>query len=288
MDKIKKIISPIKNDMDIFENELKNIVLSCDNFLKDDLMNFMFSTQKRLRPILTLLFSKILNIQSEIVLKIMLAQEIFHSASLIHDDIIDEAELRRNQKTFYSKYNSKIAVLEGDLLLSLGLKILSQTNIEILKIFSDKILNTIQGELEQNSNLNKITDEKTYINKNFNKTGNLFLCGLEALFTLGEFDFKLKENLKNFLINYSIAFQLKNDIKDFKQDYKNGNYTLIMLYFLKENNIEDLNKKDISKYIDEAKIKLEEYKKTAQDYIKMLNSKYQIILLEIIKTTLEN
>ena len=150
-------IKSIKNEMDTFELELKKIINSQDNFLKDDLEKFMFSNQKRLRPIFVFLFSKILNIQSPLVLKIALALELLHSATLVHDDIIDEEKIRRLNPTFYAKYGSKLAVLEGDLLLSMALDILSDTSLDILKIFSKKIKMTVLGEIEQNSNLgNKI------------------------------------------------------------------------------------------------------------------------------------
>ena len=132
---MEKIISPIKNEINIFEQELKKIILTEDNFLCKDLYEFIFTNPKRLRPILIFLLSKVLKIENNNVLKIALATELIHNASLIHDDIIDEEETRRNIRTFHNKFNSKIAVLEGDLLLSFALDILSDTSLEILKIF---------------------------------------------------------------------------------------------------------------------------------------------------------
>ncbi len=279
MDKIQEIISPIKNEIDIFEENLKNIILSSDNFLRDDVFNFMFSNPKRLRPVLIFLFSKILNINSPIVLKIALVSELIHSASLIHDDIIDEAQLRRNFPTLYTKYGSKIAVLEGDYLLSCALELLSQTTLEISKIYSGKIKLTILGELEQDKNLYQETTIEKYIEKTFNKTGNIFIAGLEALFTLS----KRNNALYNFMKNYSIYFQLKNDIKDLASDKNNGNYTLVMLYFLKDYKIEDLNSVNLEKYIQKANEKIKLYKENALISLSAVqNSKYKDALLKII------
>ena len=279
MDKIREIISPIKTDIDIFEESLRNIISSCDNFLREDVTDFMFSGSKRLRPILIFLFAKILNINSPVVQKIALVSELIHSASLIHDDIIDEAQMRRNFPTLYMKYGSKIAVLEGDFLLSCALEILSQTTLEISKIYSNKIKLTILGELEQDKNLFQEISIDKYIEKTYNKTGNIFMAGLEALFSIS----KRNEALYSFIKNYSIYFQLQNDMKDIDSDRNHGNYTLVMLYFLKDYKIDDLGNVNLDKYITKAKEKIKLYKENALLSLSGIqNSKYKDSLLKII------
>ena len=283
MDNLKDIIYPIKDDIDIFETNLKNIILNCDNFLRDDIVRFMFNNPKRLRPIFIFLFSKILNISSPLVLKIALISELIHNASLIHDDIIDEADFRRDYPALHSKYGAKIAVLEGDLLLSLALSLLSQTNCEISKIYSEKIKLTILGELKQNENLYKEITIENYIEKTFNKTGNLFMAGLEALFSLST----KNDALFNFMKNFSIYFQLKNDIKGIIADRKNGNYTLVMLYFLKDYKIEDLNNVNLEKYIEKANEKIKIYRENALISLNSIqNSRYKDALLKLIESEL--
>ena len=278
-DKIQEIIAPISTEIDIFEKNLKNIIESYDVFLREDIMHFMFGNSKRLRPIFIFLFSKILNVNSSLVQKIALISELIHSASLIHDDIIDEADMRRNYPTLHAKYGVKVAVLEGDLLLSIALGLLSETNQEISKIYSQRIKLTILGEMEQDENLFKEITIDKYIEKTFNKTGNLFMAGLEALFSLS----KRNEPLFNFMKNYSIYFQLQNDIKDIVSDRKNGNYTLVMLYFLKDYKIEDINNADFDKYIKKANEKIKLYKENALLSLNLIqNSKYKDALLKII------
>lgn len=279
MDNLQDIISPIKDDLNIFENNLKNIIQDCNNFLLEDMMNFMFTNPKRLRPIFIFLFSKILNINTPLVQKIALVSELIHSASLIHDDIIDEADMRRNYPSLHIKFGTKKAILEGDLLLSQALSVLSETTLEIAKIYSDKIKLTISGEIEQNENLYKEMSFDEYINKTFNKTGNLFMAGLEALFSIAG----RNEALYNFMKNYSIYFQLKNDIKGINPDKNLGNYTLVMLYFLKDYKIEDFNNTDIEKYILKAKEKISFFKGQALYSLNLIpNSKYKDSLLKII------
>ena len=92
----KKNLLVINDELNSFEIELKNIVNNKKNFLTDKLNSFLFDNPKRLRPIFIFLFAKILKINSDIVEKIALATELIHSASLIHDDILDE-DIKRRQ-----------------------------------------------------------------------------------------------------------------------------------------------------------------------------------------------
>ena len=294
--KIKEIVPILADDLDFFENELRKIINQSNDFLKDDLNLFMFSNSKRLRPIFTLLFAQILNISDfKTVINICLAVEILHNASLIHDDILDNEKLRRNNPTFFEKYGAKIAVLEGDLLLSMALNVLSDTNLEILKIFSDKIQKTLDGEIQQNATINKLTDENQYIKKTFNKTGNLFLAGLESLFTLKKIDDSIKSNLINFMQNYAIAFQIKNDTDNIKDknstDIKNGNYTLPVLYFCNEYgyNIPDCKNQCFQKCIKKANKKVAEYKNLALSYLENTeNTIYKETLINLCNQTLRS
>lgn len=284
------MLAPIKKDLENFEISLKKILEADDNFLKNDLISFMTSSAKRLRPVLVFLFSKILDIKDDAVLNIALISELIHSATLLHDDILDEEELRRNHPTFYKKYGSKLAVLEGDLLLSMALELISKTNIDILKIYSDKIKQTLSGELKQNSKLNTIIDEKNYLDKTYSKTANLFLAGLEALFCLKEINQKTRNNLINFTKNFSIAFQIKNDTNDIISDIKNGNYTLVVLYFLQENSIEELNiNSNFEKYTKMALDKVDYYKNLAINYLNDIDeSIYKKSLIALSNAALGN
>ena len=278
--------SYIKNEIELFEEELKKIISSSNNFLNEDIYNFIFSSAKRLRVRFIFLFAKILKINDNKVFDIALATELFHSASLVHDDIIDCDKLRRKIQTFNYKYNSKIAVLVGDMLLSLALKSLANTNNAILKIFSNRIFKTLEGEIEQNNSNNSIPTFENYINKTFNKTGNLFLSGVESLFELDKTNIEQKENILNFLKNYSIAFQINNDIKNFKidnSDFKNGNYTLPMIYLKLENGSID----DIEKYSSLAYQKVVEYKNIALSFLnKLEKNKYIDEIIDLTEKSL--
>jgi len=290
--RLETALFPICDDLKRFEEKLKNKIIDNDCFLKEDILKFMFQNPKRLRPIFIYLFSKILEVNNqEMTDNIALATEIIHSASLIHDDIIDEEELRRNNPTFYSKFGSKIAVLEGDYLLSLALDVLSCTNLKILNIFSNRIKKTILGELEQNVNIDKIMSFELYFEKTLEKTGNLFFAGLESLFVLKEQE---NEDLMEFLRNYTFAFQLKNDIDDILKndlnDIKNGNYTLPVIYFCMNNSINDLSKltkQQLEKYIAISLEEVEKHKNIALGRLKSIQETiYKRALVELCEATL--
>ena len=295
-EKIKKIVLPIKNNLEIFEKKLNDIIEENSNPLNNHLHKFMFQNAKRLRAIFVFLFAEILNIKDEIIFDIALLSELIHSASLVHDDIIDESNKRRNIETFNSKFNSKIAVLEGDLLLAIALEVLSKTNLEIVNIYSKRIKKTILGEINQNISSN--IDINTYLDKTFNKTGNLFVVGLEALFSLKKQDEILKQNLLDFIKNYSMAFQLKNDISDIKSkkfsDAKHKNYTLPLILFAIENkiNLMDFEKYlsfDFNKYILQSEQYLEQYTKKALKNIQQIeNNCYKQALIELTQYTLRS
>ena len=119
-----------------------------------------------------------------------------------------------------------------------------------------------------NEFIEQIPNIDIYLNKTFNKTGNLFFAGLESLYTIENINDKTKKILNSFLKNYVLAFQIKNDIDNFENDssdVKNGNYTLPVIYFFMENNTAKFNQKsaDFKKYINKSLEKIEKLKRNA-------------------------
>ena len=124
--------------------------------------------------------------------------------------------------------------------------------------------------INQNENLNNLTNIETYLNKTYAKTANLFIVGLEALFSLS----RENKNLLSFIENYALAFQIKNDIDNFKSnksDIKNGNYTLPMLYSSLEKSLD---------FVENLKIK------ALKELNSIENSIYKTSLIELAKYTL--
>lgn len=292
-EKIKKIISPIEFELNNFEKKLELLTCKQSNFLKNDLNKFLFQNPKRLRVIFVYLVAKILKIEKD-VSNIAIALELIHSASLLHDDIIDEEIQRREELTFYKKYGTKLAILEGDLLLSVALQTLSNEKKEVISIFSDKIFKTIQAEINQFESKNIIPTMTEYLEKTLNKTGNLFLAGIKSLFELIEISEEQKTSLYNLTKNFSLAFQIKNDIDNFKKDlsdFKNGNYTLPVIYYFMENSNNDIdfNNSKFQKYIDISIEKMNEIKNNSLNELKKFeNSIYTKALYELISEVLRS
>ena len=149
--KSENILKPVQNYIFELENDLKNVVEQNKNELCDDVLGFLFAKSKRLRPAFVFLLALLLDKKvDENIQKIALCLEILHSATLVHDDIIDEETKRREIESFYSKFGQKKAIIIGDYLFSLALlKLSSIENQKISKIFADNILLTINGEINQ-------------------------------------------------------------------------------------------------------------------------------------------
>ncbi len=217
------------NVLETFEAELKNILKGLDCAYLEEISEFIFAPSKRLRP--RLIFSSC-NALGKIIearhIKLAAAIELLHSATLVHDDVIDGANLRRGKASFLSELGSKGAVLVGDYILALVLKILSELNSPyVTELYSKYIMTVIQGEFKQMQSKNTVLDEQQYIEICTMKTSSLFELALESAFY--KEDDEIKVALKNYARNFGIAFQIKNDVIDFEQDnldYKNGTYTL--------------------------------------------------------------
>lgn len=263
----------MKNNSKIFETKLREFLKKNDFPYQKELSDFVFSPSKRLRPKLVeaILISLNKNLEPTHY-DLMIALELLHSATLIHDDIIDEDILRRGNKTLNAQFGNKISVLVGDFLLSLTLKKLSEINSNtILNLFTSSISNIICGELEQLKDLGEIKDEDSYIKKCRQKTAELFVLSAKTALEFVNYPKNIKENIENFALNFGIAYQIKNDLSDYlenRQDEKNKNYTLPYILASKYG-----EKCDI---IDLCKRKIEEYKFLAQNSIKNLENKKEL------------
>lgn len=253
----------LKPNLEIFERKLKDVLLAHRNELSYDIENFIFNNPKRLRPIFAFLVADLLNLNiNEDVQNVALSLELLHSATLVHDDIIDESQNRRNNETFYSKFGAKRAVILGDYFLSLCLILLSKlNNCAILEVFSKNTFETLNGEINQFASRFNFQSENDYFKKTCAKTANLFLIAAKSISILAN-----KNNEKticDFALKFGTAFQLKNDIDNFLKtnpdDFQNGIFTLPLIYFKQENpNCDIINLSGLDKYIKKSADKLNE------------------------------
>ena len=279
---IKKLLTEHFDTMSkVICKKLSETTCSSKQF-EQDISNYLLGNSKQIRSCLIFLFSKNLDIKiDDEIIKLAAAVEIIHNATLIHDDIIDEANERRGQKTLNLKYGNKLAVISGDFLLTLALNILIELPPQIMKNFSTCLQNLVKGEINQYFAQNKTPSINEYIEKSKCKTASLFLAATKSLADLRCPQYTTI--LDSFAMNFGIAFQIRDDLKNFKStdnkpvlnDLYSGIYTAPVIYaFGEEKNLskistnEILEKTNTKEVLNKTNILLNQYINNA---IKQLN-----------------
>ena len=247
---IEKIKTPIVKEFEIFEEEFKNSVNS-DIFILNLILKFILNRKgKQVRPILVLLFAKMYTSQNltNKSYRAAIISELIHSATLIHDDVVDDSKLRRGFLSLNALWNNKISVLVGDFLLSKSLLLsIDHEDFDLLKIISESVKKMSEGELlqiQKSRNLN-ITEEE-YFELTTKKTASLF----SACCKLGAASSGLKKlnKVEEFGLNLGLIFQIKDDLFDYSDrrigkptamDIKNQKITLPLIYTLNKVNASD-------------------------------------------------
>ena len=218
MSKLDEIKKPVEVDLDKFEPYFKNSMSSKVPLL-DVITNYIYRRKgKQLRPLLVFLSAGINGsiTQSTYVAAGMI--ELLHTATLIHDDVVDEAYERRGFFSINALWRSKIAVLVGDYILSKGLLLAIEKNeIELLKIMSTAVKDMSEGELLQIERSRKMDiNESTYFEIIEKKTASLLAsCSANGACSAGASP-EMIERMRNFGLCLGIAFQIKDDLFDYQ------------------------------------------------------------------------
>ena len=268
-------------------NKLNSIIISSlsDNssLISDELINFITAKSKKLRPSVLFLFAKALNIPiSEKIYSLACAVELIHNSTLIHDDIIDNAQTRRGKVSLNIKLGNNLSVLAGDTLLAVALKQLAAcNNIDVINTFADCLYNMCKGEINQDFNLNNLPDLEEYIKKSEYKTAELFKAPLISLAYL--YNIPQKSEITEFARNFGITFQIKDDLlnilntdtsKPSLNDIYNGVYTAPVLFLNEDVKIENLTKEKITELVQNKKYiqkTIDLIKKYAEKTIEVIN-----------------
>jgi geranylgeranyl diphosphate synthase type II len=191
--------------------------------LYDPLRYFMQLGGKRMRPILTLLGAELFGEQKENAINAALSVETFHNFSLIHDDIMDEAPLRRNKATVHEKWNQNIAILSGDVLFVKAFQLLAKHDSKhlsyLLDLFNKTAIEVCEGQ-QMDMDFETRTDVSIaeYIEMIRLKTSVLLGCALEMGAIIANASENDKRHLYEFGQNIGIAFQIQDDILDLYAD----------------------------------------------------------------------
>ena len=257
--------------MDLFENKFKDSLKSNVSLL-DRIMHYIIKRKgKQMRPMFVFLTAKLFGKFEENTYRAASMIELLHTATLVHDDVIDEADFRRGYFSINALWKNKIAVLVGDFLLSRGLLLaVKHEEFELLKIMSTAVQDMSEGELLQIEKARKLDiTEKVYFDIIRKKTATLIAaCCASGANSVGE-DKNTVETMRLFGEKAGIAFQIKDDLFDYTQstfigkptgiDIREQKMTLPLIYTL--NNV---SKKEKNNIIDIVKNHHENDKKVAE------------------------
>jgi octaprenyl-diphosphate synthase len=264
-------VNLIENELRIFEEKFKDAAKSNVSML-DRIMRYIVKRKgKQLRPMFVFLSAKLCGEVNESTYRAASLVELLHTATLVHDDVVDDSLERRGFFSVYALWKNKVSVLVGDYLLAKGLLLsLDNNDFRILQLLSEAVRQMSEGELlqiEKSRSLN--LDESIYFEIIRNKTASLLAsaCGAGAFST--SHDEEVTSRLREFGEKVGIAFQIKDDLFDYAgedigkptgNDIKEKKLTLPLIYTL--NNVDKKTKKELI-YI----IKNENTKRKRIDYL---------------------
>ena len=224
MDYLSHIKQPILTELEAF-NRMFESSLTSTNPLLNSVAEYVFRKRgKQMRPLLVLLFAKLHGKVTDASLHSAVALELLHTASLLHDDVVDESMMRRAQPSVNAQFNNKVAILSGDYLLATSLAQAAMTsNLDIIAIISSLGKDLADGELLQLSNVNNQDfSEEVYFEIIKKKTAVLFIsCAKAGALSAGIPDEKAK-NAALIGEYIGICFQIKDDIFDYFQNLETG------------------------------------------------------------------
>ncbi|MDD4636969.1 MAG: polyprenyl synthetase family protein [Bacteroidales bacterium] len=241
---LSEIRLPIEQELQQFKS-LFETELQTDSPILEEVLKYIRQKQgKMMRPVLFFLISKAFGKTTSATYHAALSIELLHTASLIHDDVVDESDKRRGQASVNAIYNNKVSVLSGDYLLALALEQSVQTNnLAIVQKVSKLGQVLAQGELLQLSSVaGKLINEETYLEIIYKKTAALFSACSETAAISANSKPEDIEKARLFGEYLGLCFQIKDDIFDFfdckeigkptGNDLKEGKLTLPVIYVI--------------------------------------------------------
>lgn len=251
-------LAPVDRDLHILTENLKQLVGARHPILRAAAEHLFDAGGKRIRPAIVLLVARATiesskqgdSLEQDISARhrrLAEITEMIHTASLVHDDVVDEANLRRNVPTVNSLFDNKIAVLAGDFLFAQSSWYLANLdNLEVVKLLSEVIRNFAEGEILQSlSSFDTNISLEAYLEKSYYKTASLIANSAKAAGILSGVSEEVAHNLYQYGRNLGLAFQIVDDILDFTgstevlgkpagSDLADGHLTAPVLYAMEE------------------------------------------------------
>lgn len=210
----------ISVDLQRVEDKMRRSLVTPNKALTDILLYVLDSGGKRLRPALALLAASFNGPVSEKAVSLAAAVELLHTATLVHDDLIDNSMMRRGQVTLNAKWSSGATVLTGDLIFAQSASLAAETaNVHVISIFAETLVTICQGELRQLFGPRWWEQSKEdYYNRIYAKTASLFAAATEAGGVLCGLEERQIKGLREYGRALGMAFQIVDDVLDFIGD----------------------------------------------------------------------
>ena len=250
MTSVTSLFAPVEADLDLLTDNLKNLVGARHKILYAAAEHLFGAGGKRIRPAIVLLLARAIEPSQEITVRhrrLAEITEMIHTASLVHDDVVDESATRRGVSTVHSQFGNRVAILAGDFLFAQSSWYLANLdNLEVVKLLSRVIMDLAEGEIRQGLKYFDTTlSIEAYLDKSYYKTATLIANSSKAVGVLSGVSEELAEDLYQFGRSLGLAYQVVDDILDFTgsddalgkpagADLRSGNLTAPVLYAMEE------------------------------------------------------
>jgi all-trans-nonaprenyl-diphosphate synthase len=244
------LFAPVEADLELLSKNLKELIGARHPILHAAAEHLFGAGGKRLRPAVVFLVSRATLAGQEVTVRhrrLAEITEMIHTASLVHDDVVDESSLRRGVPTVNSSFDNRVAVLAGDFLFAQSSWYLANLdNLTVVKLLSQVIMDLAEGEILQGLNcFGSDLSFEAYLEKSYFKTASLIANSAKAAGVLSGVSETLQEQLYQYGRNLGLAFQIVDDILDFTgstdvlgkpaaSDMRQGNFTAPVLYAIEE------------------------------------------------------
>jgi all-trans-nonaprenyl-diphosphate synthase len=248
---LKLVSAPVDADMEVCRRNLVDVVGRRHPLLRAAADQIFSAGGKRLRPLIVLLVARAtlplsgLPDLADRHRRLAEITEMIHTASLVHDDVLDESDLRRGAATVNAAYGTRVAVLVGDFLFAQSSWFLANLdNLEVIKLISQVIADFADGEISQAASLFDVdTTMEAYLDKSFYKTASLVAASARGAAVFSDADEEVKAAMYEYGRRLGLAFQVVDDVLDFTQsaaalgkppgqDLASGNLTAPALFAL--------------------------------------------------------
>ncbi|HEY9152774.1 MAG TPA: polyprenyl synthetase family protein [Anaerolineales bacterium] len=236
-------ISPVQAQLQLVEARLQAQADDRHPDLRAALGQILAAGGKRIRPTITLLVGNMLGAQESRLVTLGAAMELLHTATLVHDDLIDGSLLRRGMPTLNARWSPAATVLTGDFLFARAAQLAADTDhLPLMKLFAETLAIIVNGELTQMFSARGIIDRENYSQRIYAKTASLFEMTARAAAMISPVNESVVETMRKFGYETGMAFQIADDILDFTGDQStvgkpvgsdllNGLVTLPAIYF---------------------------------------------------------